>query len=35
MRVAAAAMMQLGDVLNKVVWVATDGSMRVEDIPPP
>lgn len=35
LRVVAAAIMQLGDLLNKVVWVATDGSTRVEDIPPP
>ena len=35
LRLAAAAISQLGDLLNKVVWVAADGSMRVEDIPPP
>ncbi len=35
LRVAAAAIAQLGDLINKVVWVAADGSMRVEDIPPP
>ena len=35
LRVAAAAIARLGDLLNKVVWVAADGSMRVEDMPPP
>lgn len=35
LRVAAAAIAQLGDLLNKVVRVAADGSTRVEDIPPP
>jgi hypothetical protein len=35
LRVAAAAITQLGDLLNKFFWVAADGSMRVEDIPPP
>lgn len=34
-RVAAAAIAQLGELLNNVVWVAADGSTRVEDIPPP
>jgi predicted nuclease of predicted toxin-antitoxin system len=35
LRVAAAAMAPLGDLINKVVWVAGDGSTRVQDIPPP
>ena len=35
LRVAAATIAQLGDLINKVVWVAADGSTRVEDIPPP
>lgn len=35
LRVAAAAIAQLGDLINKVVWVAGDGSTRVQDIPPP
>lgn len=35
LRVTAAAIERLGDPFNKVVWVAADGSMRVEDIPPP
>jgi hypothetical protein len=35
LRAAAAAIIPLGDLLNKVVWVTTDGSIRVEDIPPP
>jgi predicted nuclease of predicted toxin-antitoxin system len=35
LRLAAAAIAQLGDLLNKIVWVAPDGTVRVEDIPPP
>lgn len=35
LRVAAGAIAHLGDLTNKVVWVAADGSIRVEDIPPP
>lgn len=35
LRVAAAAIAQLGDLINKVVWIAGDGSTRVQDIPPP
>lgn len=35
LRVVAAAIAQLGDLINKVVWVAADGSTRVQDIPPP
>jgi predicted nuclease of predicted toxin-antitoxin system len=34
-RVALATLSEVGDLTNKVVWVAADGSTRVEDIPPP
>ena len=34
-RVAVSAISKLGDLVNSVVWIAADGSARVESIPPP
>ena len=34
-RLAVAAIAALGDLVNKVLWVATDGTTRVEEIPAP
>lgn len=33
-RLAVAAIAALGDLVNKVLWIAADGSTRVEDVPP-
>lgn len=32
-RAAVAHITTLGDLINKVLWVAVDGTMRVEDVP--
>ena len=34
-RLAVAAIGALGDLVNKVLWVAPDGTTRVEEIPKP
>ena len=34
-RVAVTTLSGIGDLINKVLWVATDGSTKVEEIPPP
>ncbi len=34
-RVAAVTVRELGDLVNKVVWVAADGSTRFAEVPPP
>jgi hypothetical protein len=34
-RLAVVAISALGDLVNKVLWIAADGSTRVEGIPPP
>lgn len=34
-RSAVAHVATLGDLINKVLWVALDGTMRAEDIPTP
>ena len=34
-RLAVATVAAVGDLVNKVLWIAADGSTRVEEVPPP
>ncbi len=33
-RLAVAAIGGLGDLVNKVLWIASDGAARIDDVPP-
>lgn len=34
-RIVVGAIAELGDLVNKVLWIAADGSTRLQDVPPP